>query len=444
IKAIVGNPVMPFVAVGGVAFFVIFTFGYFGQNSKGVEFFVETEPERAIAYVRARGNMGLDEQDELVRQVEAVIADVPGVSSIFAFAGSGGLSQGPADQGGPIDSVGQVQIELDGWEERYELGPEGRGKAILADINERLASIPGIQAEISELAQGPAQGKPVHLRITGENWEDLLATAGMIRAKFDATETLRDIEDSRPLPGIDWQIDVDVEKAGKFGASVATVGGMVQLVTRGILLDTMRVDSSDEEIDIRVRLPQEDRVLSTLDTLRVRTPDGLVPLANFVSRQPVPKLGQIDRINGKRYFDVKAGLVEGANANAEIEKLSEWLATQSLPEGISTEWTGDQEEQAESQAFLGQAFIGALGLMFVILLAQFNSIYNSILVLVAVVFSVSGALWGMILMDQTFSIIMTGTGIVALAGIVVNNRQDCYRRNNFYRHPSFQESHAQK
>ncbi|MEM9270803.1 MAG: efflux RND transporter permease subunit, partial [Pseudomonadota bacterium] len=371
--------------------------------------------------VRARGNMGLDEQDELVRQVEAVIADVPGVSSIFAFAGSGGLSQGPSDQGGPIDSVGQVQIELEGWEERYALGPEGRGKAILADINERLATIPGIQAEISELAQGPAQGKPVHLRITGENWEDLLATAGMIRAKFDATETLRDTEDSRPLPGIDWQIDVDVEKAGKFGASVATVGGMVQLVTRGILLDTMRVDSSDEEIDIRVRLPQEDRVLSTLDTLRVRTPDGLVPLANFVSRQPVPKLGQIDRINGKRYFDVKAGLVEGANANAEIEKLSEWLATQDLPDGISTEWTGDQEEQAESQAFLGQAFVGALGLMFVILLAQFNSIYNSILVLVAVVFSVSGALWGMILMDQTFSIIMTGTGIVALAGIVVNN-----------------------
>ena len=111
-----------------------------------------------------------------------------------------------------------------------------------------------------------------------------------------------------PLPGIDWQIDVDVEKAGRYGADVATVGGMVQLVTRGILLDTMRVDSSDEEIEIRVRLPEQDRVLSTLDTLKVRTPNGLIPLSNFISRKPVAKLGQITRVDQKRYFDVKAGV----------------------------------------------------------------------------------------------------------------------------------------
>ena len=260
----------------------------------------------------------------------------------------------------------------------------------------------------------------------------------------------------------------------------------------------MQVDSSEEEIEIRVRYPEEDRVISTIDDMRVRTEDGLVPLSNFITRQPVPKLAEISRYNGTRYFLVRADVNEGVNANEEVaateawlglhdalpneitpEGLPDWLAdvktrpdtptfnrlvswfaasdivtvedgaqapdyaevlvsgeedagiiagletflaeTEQLPASVTYEFAGDQEEQAESMAFLGQAFIGALGLMFVILLAQFNSFYNSIIVLVAVVLSVTGVLIGMLILDQTFSVIMTGTGIVALAGIVVNN-----------------------
>ena len=109
-------------------------------------------------------------------------------------------------------------------------------------------------------------------------------------------------------------------------------------------------------------------------------------------------------------------------ANERIEALTEWLETETpFPAGIDWEWAGDQEDQAESEAFLSQAFAAALGLMFIILLAQFNSVYNAVLVLLAVVLSTTGVLIGMLVMDQTFSIIMTGTGIVALAGIVVNN-----------------------
>ncbi|MEC7299951.1 MAG: efflux RND transporter permease subunit, partial [Pseudomonadota bacterium] len=108
-------------------------------------------------------------------------------------------------------------------------------------------------------------------------------------------------------------------------------------------------------------------------------------------------------------------------ANERIETLTTWLDDGALPAGITYEWTGDMADQEESSAFLGQAFGAALGLMFIILLAQFNSIYNSVLVLLAVVLSTTGVLIGMLVMDQTFSIIMTGTGIVALAGIVVNN-----------------------
>jgi len=212
----------------------------------------------------------------------------------------------------------------------------------------------------------------------------------------------------------------------------------VQLVTRGLLLDTMRVDSSDEEIDIRVRLPQADRLLSTLDMLKVRTADGLVPLANFVTLTPVPQLARIDRSEQERYYDVRANVADGLtrtetaddgsprevpiNASERIAAVTEWLTRDDpLPPGVTWEWTGDQEEQQESADFLLRGFGGALGLMFVILLTQFNSFYNTVLVLLAVVLSTAGVLIGMMVMGQPFSIIMTGTGIVALAGIVVNN-----------------------
>ena len=486
IEFIAGNPVMPLVVIGVVFVFVGTTMIFFSNNSKGVEFFVESEPEQAIVYVLARGNLSLTEKDAIMKQAEEIVLDHPGVLTAFAFAGEGGLDSNTGGAQAPKDSIGQVQLETIPWEDRA-LQPELDGDIVISELTEELSQIPGVKIEILAQARGPASAKPVHLRLKGNDFDDLITATELARDHFDKTPGLTLIEDTRPLPGIDWQIDVDVAKAGQYGADVLTVGAMVQLVTRGLLLDTMRVDTSDEEIEIRVRLPEEDRVLSTLDTLKVRTIDGLVPLSNFITRKPVPKLAEINRVDQKRYLDIKAGVsvglaklektevIDGAetditlatmrpaasdadittldgtsykitdrtvaaadidlqdgldkaqlrmipiNANERITEISKWLETTPLPAGITTEWTGDQEDQAESQAFLSSAFTAALGLMFIILLAQFNSIYNSVLVLIAVVLSTTGVLIGMLVMDQTFSIIMTGTGIVALAGIVVNN-----------------------
>lgn len=477
IHMIVGNPVMPILSIGAIVGFVGAVFVYFGENNNGVEFFVDSEPEQAIVYVRARGNLSLEEKDALVRRAEAIVMAHPGVKSTFATSGDGGLNNNTGGAEGPADAIGQIQLETIAWEDRMNR-PDLDGNVIIAELTDQLKGLPGVKTEILELAGGPASGKPLHLRLTGDNLQDLAAATAMARTKFETTPGLVLIEDTLPLPGIDWQINVDVEKAGRYGADVATVGAMVQLVTRGILLDTMRVDTSDEEIEIRVRLPEEYRVLSTLDTLKVRTAQGLVPLANFVTREPVAKLAEISRVDQQRHFDVKADVATGlvkftgedgsivgfgsleqangqvpfdwngttyfvtsgiddalrtqadadtlgmapVNGNERIEHLSAtWLETAPFPAGIDWEWTGDQEEQAESMAFLGSAFLAALGLMFIILLAQFNSFYNAFLVLLAVVLSTTGVLIGMLVMGQYFSVIMTGTGIVALAGIVVNN-----------------------
>ncbi|WP_116131852.1 efflux RND transporter permease subunit [Tropicimonas sp. IMCC34043] len=459
IRLLTGNPVMPLVTIVAVSVFVISTFSYFGTHNNGVEFFVDSDPEQAIVYVRARGNLSVDEKDALVREVERKVADTPGVRSIFSFAGEGGLNANTGGASAPRDTIGQIQIEMIPWEERKD-DPTLQGTYVLDQLEEKFATIPGIYTEILNLSMGPSSGKPVHLRLTGDDRDALISAVGIIEAKFHETPGLVGIDDTLPLPGIDWQIDVDVEKAGRYGADVATVGAMVQLVTRGVLLDTMRVPSSDEEVDIRVRLPREDRLLSTLDSLKVRTADGLVPLSNFITRKPVPKLARIDRIDGHRYFDVRADVTpdlvkltdrDGAtvdivpaaaeddpaladrirtehlnivpiNPNERIAVLTDWLTSaQPLPSGVNWQWTGDQEDQTESETFLAKAFAMSLALMFIILLTQFDSFYNSVLVLLAVVLSAAGVLIGMMVMHQPFSIIMTGTGLVALAGIVVNN-----------------------
>ncbi|WP_299651438.1 efflux RND transporter permease subunit [uncultured Jannaschia sp.] len=497
INLIVGNPIGPVVAIATVAITVASVFAYYGRNNAGVEFFVESELEQANIFIRARGNLSLEEKDALLRRAERIVLQTPGIDSAFAFAGDGGLSSGGPANGPPNDTIGQIQIEMVRWEERPTVSepwftlfgvtvrrnvvdPAFDGDRIGETLLARLRDLPGTKVDLTQQDRGPGAAKPIHLRLTGDDWDALLQATADIRARFEAMPGLIDIEDSLPLPGIDWEVDVDVEKAGRFGADVATVGAMVQLVTRGILLDTMRVDSSDYEIDIRMRLPEADRLLATLDNLKVRTNDGLVPLANFITRRAVPRLAQIDRVDAQRFFDVKADVAPGllaatagdgaplgilrteevateatlrgadgtayaimasddppalaeavaagratilpVTADERIGALTRALETQDLlPASVAWEWTGDQEEQAESMAFLGNAFLGALGLMFVILLAQFNSFYNSALVLLAVVLSTTGVLIGMLVMDQQFSIIMTGTGIVALAGIVVNN-----------------------
>ncbi|PKP67597.1 MAG: acriflavine resistance protein B, partial [Alphaproteobacteria bacterium HGW-Alphaproteobacteria-8] len=412
IALIVMNPLGPVLALGAAAAVIVAILIAYQANNRGVEFFVTTEPQKAILYIRARGNLSLPEKDRLVAQVEARVQGVEGVAAVFAFSGDGGLQK--AGDAGPKDAIGQIQFELAPW------GARPPGADVLVEMLDRAQGVPGVIVELAQQKDGPQQGKPVQIRLESDDWPALLAAAGALSERLKAMDGLIDIDDTRPLPGIDWRIDVDREAAGRFGADIQTIGAIVQLVTRGVLLDTIRPDDSEDEIDIRVRFPQDARALSTLEGLKLRTENGLVPLGNFITVSPAPALAEISRFDGVRFLNVRADVAEGVNANAMIARIAEGLAADPLP-GVKPVFQGDQEEQAESQQFLMIAFGAALGLMFAILLAQFNSLYNAVLVLSAVVMSVAGVLIGMLVMDQPFSIIMTGVGIVALAGIVVNN-----------------------
>jgi multidrug efflux pump len=402
----------PVLAIGAAATAIVLIVGAFAENNRGVEFFVDTEPQRGLLNVRARGNLSVAEEDALVRAVEERVLDVDGVAATFAFSGSGGLEGG--DQNKPKDAIGQIQFELESWGDRRP------GDEIQAEMIARADTVPGVIVELSEQKEGPQQGKPIQVRLESNDWDRLQAAAGELADRFRAIDGLTAIEDTRPLPGIDWRIDVDRAAAGRFGADIETIGAVVTLVTRGALLDTIRPDDAEEEIDIRARFPENARTIDTLRGLKLRTANGLVPMGNFVTLTPQPALAEISRHDGVRFLVVKADVRPGVNVNDKIAEIVASLEADPL-EGVRPALQGDQEEQQESSAFLMKAMLGALGLMFAILLAQFNSLYNSVLVLSAVVMSVAGVLVGMMVMGQPFSIIMTGTGVLALAGIVVNN-----------------------
>jgi len=395
----------------------------FGQHNNGVEFFIDTEPEQAIVLVSARGNISANDTLALAGSVEDIVLDTEGVGSVFTNTGTGLATTGSGPGSDvPTDLIARMLIELEPYEERR------KGAIILQEIRDRTADLPGIKVEVRKQENGPPTGKDIQVELTSTNYPALLEAAERVRDKINATDGLVDQEDSRPLPGIEWVLEVDREMAGRFGADVATVGAGVQLVTNGILIGKYRPDDAEDEVDIRARYPLGDRDFHQLDQVRVTTNTGqLVPIGNFVKRSPEPQVTTIQRIDGIRRVLVKANTEvdpatgEKVNVDQMVGELQDWMKTQTFDPSVRYRFRGANEEQQESAEFLGGALIASLFLMFIILLTQFNSFYHSVLTLSTVVLSTVGVLIGMMVTGQPFSVIMTGTGIVALAGIVVNN-----------------------
>ncbi|HBM87742.1 MAG TPA: AcrB/AcrD/AcrF family protein [Rhodobiaceae bacterium] len=413
----------PLLVLGGASAILVTTMFAYGTFGNGVEFFVDTEPEQAIILVGARGNLSATDMQGLAEEVEAIALSTAGVRTVFSQAGTSVGGGGPGNGGDrPADLIAEMMIELDKYETRR------KGAIILEEIRQRSAEIPGITVEVRKREDGPPTGKDIQIELTSNNVDALLRTTDFIRHHVDTTDLgLIDVEDSRPLPGIEWVLSVDREMAGRFGADITTVGATVQLVTNGILIGNYRPDDAEDEVDIRVRYPTEYRSVAQLDQLRIRTNNGLVPISNFVSREPQPQVSTIERIDGHRRYTLKANTgvnpETGAKRNVDevVGILETWLAEQEIDPAVTVKFRGANEEQAAAGDFLGKAMLAALFLMFIILLTQFNSFYFSVLTLSTVVLSTVGVLLGMMVTGQTFSIIMTGTGIVALAGIVVNN-----------------------
>ncbi|MGI6244221.1 MAG: efflux RND transporter permease subunit [Pseudochelatococcus sp.] len=383
----------------------------YGKYGNGVEFFPAVEPEYGLVQVRARGNLSITEKDGLVREVEARLAGMPELETIYARAGEGQRGSDEVTE----DTVGTVQFEFVDWRLRR------KAHVILAEIRERTGDIPGVIIEVTEPRAGPPTGKPITLEISGTDPDRIFETArkaaGLLRARADT----RDVDDGLPLPGIDWKLAVNKAEAAKYGVNPLIVGTAVQLVTNGVKLSEYRPADTDKSVDILVRFPESRRNLDELDNLRINTAQGAVPAGNFVERTPERRVGLINRVDGRRIVNVTANVAEGVQTALVQQAVMEEMAAMDLPPGITFRLKGEDEEREKAGAFLVSAFGAAMFLIFAVLLAQFNSFTSVFLVLTAVVLSTIGVLIGLMVMGQAFGVVMTGIGIIANAGVIVNN-----------------------
>ncbi|WNO60634.1 efflux RND transporter permease subunit [Rheinheimera sp. MMS21-TC3] len=379
----------------------------YGKYNYGMEFFPKVEPESAQVWVRARGDMSIYEKDALLKQVEQRLLGLAEVKALYArslASSSGELAP---------DVIGILQFQFIDWFERR------KADAILNDMRSLTQDLPGIILEFRQQQEGPAAGKPIELQVSSDDPHATEQAVSLIIQQMEKMGGFVDIQDDRSLPGIEWRIEVDRAAAARFGADVLTVGNAVQMVSNGLLLAKFRPEYASDEVDIRVRFPEQWRSLDQLGSLTIQTPRGQVPLSNFIQLVPAAKTSVIKRIDGNRAITIKSDLALGAQVS---ERLTALLASDiKLPENVKVKTAGESADQQEAMSFLMGAFATAIFLMLMILLVQFNSWYQSLLVLSAIVFSTAGVLLGLLINGQSFGIVMVGMGIIGLAGIVVNN-----------------------
>jgi multidrug efflux pump len=398
----------PWLNVAGVTLLLIGIYAAFGAFGRGVEYFPSVEPEFVRLDVHARGDLSIDEQDKLMRQVEVYVLDMDEAESIYTKIGSSG-------EGSTEDRIGSITLNLVDWDKRRT------ADEILAEIREEVSGLAGITVFAQKPQDGPQQGKPIQIELSSRNPKLMAEAASTVRNALESIDGVVNVTDSRPLPGIEWQIDVDRAQAARFGADITLIGNMIQLVTNGIKIGEYRPDDADDEIDIRVRYPYSSRNLSQIDELRIPTPNGLIPISNFVKRVPAQKVSTIQRTNLRRTFVVEADVIEGYQDSKIVAELAAMLPDAGIDPQVSVEFRGSSEDQQEAMEFLGNAMLIALAVMAIILVTQFNSIFQALLILTAVVFSTGGVMLGHLAMDKPFGIIMSGIGVITLAGIVVNN-----------------------
>jgi multidrug efflux pump len=382
---------------------------------RGIEFFPDIEPDNIALQVHARGNLSVEERDRLLQEVEERILDMQREAGEFHAIYARSVATAGRERDDPEDVIGSIRLELTDWDLRR---PADR---ILAEVRDRTADLAGIVVEPQKQEAGPPIGKSIQIEVASARTALIEPAVDRIVAALGEIGGFANIEDGQPMPGIEWELEVDRAQAAKFGADVSLIGSYVRMVTNGMKLGEYRADDSDEEIDIVVRLPEGDRSIEHLDHIRMQTDAGLVPISNFVTRKAKPKVSLLRRTDGSRAMTVKADVAPGLLPDDKVREIRAWLAGADLDPRVSVAFKGEDEEQKEAQAFLGKAFVVALFLIAIILVTQFNSFYSAFLILSAVIMSTIGVMIGLLVTGQPFGIVMSGIGVIALAGIVVNN-----------------------
>ncbi|GLO60602.1 multidrug resistance protein [Vibrio sp. MACH09] len=399
LTAVVRSPLATLIVALLFSVSVIMLYSNYG---KGVVFFPKIDTGTFNLTIRSPADLSIYEKSDLMREVEMRLLDIDSIESLYSRVSTD-------------NKVGMIRGNLVPWQEREHLD------VIVAEVRRRLDGISGIKVEVRGKSNGPNNGKALMLEVSATNLNKLQPALNQLKRQLNSMSELVNVTDDGEQPSIEWKILVDREKASSFGADPTIVGSSVQMLTTGLVVGSYRPDDSEEELDIRVRYPKQFRHLDNLENIRVNTPQGMVPISNFADVTPDRRQPSIHKVDGEQVLTIQADLAEGVQLDSVLSKISSELITRDSDPDVQISFKGENEDQQESQTFLVKAFLGALFMMGLILVTQFNSFYQAFLILSAVLFSTVGVFLGLLVSQQPFGIVMGGLGIISLAGIVVNN-----------------------
>jgi multidrug efflux pump len=385
----------------------------YANLGRGVEFFPAVEPDRAQVQVQADGNLSVHEADRLVRMVENRVIGTTGIERAYSRT-IGSVEERLGANLSP-DVIGSIQIDFADWRIRPPASD------LIDEIRAATADLPGIGVRVEEAQAGPGAARPINVEIAADDRSLLAPAAVQLEELMLRQGTFVDIASDVPIPSAEIRLDVDREQAARYGVDIDTLGTTVRLLTNGVVLGSYLPEFADDEVDIILRYPAEERTFAQLADLRVSTPSGMVPIANFVTLGVSPAPAVINRVDARNVQTLSAGLAPGTTVGAELERLQQAIDGADFADGVDIRFAGEIEDQEEAVNFLILAFVLAVFLMLLILLTLLNSFFQSVLVLSAIVFSLAGVLLGLVVRQEPFSVVMSGLGFIALAGIVVNN-----------------------
>lgn len=419
---------MPIVFFSGTIFLLIFSVMWFGASQPKVALFPESEPNYINIFIEKPIGIDIEETNAFTKKIEDEIFEIlrpyeGAIESIIAQVGEGASDPNEMSSGEETPNKSRIAIDFVEFEKRNGI----KTRDVMELIRRDLSKYPGVQITIDKDAMGPPVGKPLNIEISGENYERLINIAD---------DVLRTVKDEN-IPGIqelksdlvtgkpELLVNIDRDKARRFGLSTYSIASELRTALFG--KEISKFKEGEDEYPIQLRLM--DRYRYDIDALlnkKVTFRDNKgnlkqIPIASVASLEYTSTYGSVKRKDLDRVITIYSNVNEGYNANEIVEEVKVLLSNYELPHGYTLKFTGEQEEQAESSEFLANALMIAVFSIFLIIVAQFNSISSPFIIMASVVLSTIGVFMGLVTFKMDFIIIMTGIGIISLAGVVVNN-----------------------
>lgn len=412
---------MPILMILSIAF-------YFGSNPK-VEFFPNTDPKYINVFVETPIGTDISVMDSITKDVEKEIFQIIEpyqniVTSVVANVGEGTSDPNEGPSQGSTPNKARITISFVEFKFRENISTSD----VMKEITKGISDKPGVLISVDKNSEGPPVGKPVNIEVSGEDFEELLAVAKDIErdinnANIPGIDELKmDLEVTKP----EMIVNIDRSKARSLGLSTAQIGMALRTSLFG--KEVSKYKEGEDDYPIVVKLKDSYRYdEAALMNQKITFRDQMTGRINQIPLSAVTKVdygnsyGSIKRKDMKRVVTLFSNVVEGYNATEINNSLKKLLKNKELPEGYAYKFTGEQEEQAKSMAFLTNALLIAVSLITLILVSQFNSVIKPVIIVISVIFSTIGVFLGLAAFQMNFVVIMTGIGIVSLAGIVVNN-----------------------